>query len=158
MADFLERVDAAKASHIAFRLWVERWDQYQPLCDLTWSAFAFSEDSLAQIPQDAGVYAFCIEPAFGTSLFTSYLIYVGETRRTFKQRFREYLREEGSEVGRALIRYYLGKYAGHIRYYCAAVPDGVDPRDVERELLNAYLPICNPSLPAEVRDVAKAAF
>lgn len=156
MADFVQQVNEARAAEVQVRLSVTHWDQYQPLCELTWRAFPFSEGALDQIPQDAGVYAFCIEPDFGANLPTSYLIYIGMTNRTFRERYREYLREE--EFGRARIRFYFNKYAGHIRYYCAALPEGIDAEDVENELLKAYLPICNPQLPAEVRDVARAAF
>jgi hypothetical protein len=65
--------------------------------NLSWSLYPFSEASRDQIPQQQGVYAFLIVPAIAGNLSVAYLMYIGETDRTLRTRFGEYLREARSE-------------------------------------------------------------
>ena len=68
-----------------------------PPSTLSWSVFPFNDGSRGQIPDEPGVYAFLIAPRLGGDLNVSYLMYVGETERTLRERFREYLIEAGSD-------------------------------------------------------------
>ena len=76
-----------------------RWSSFsqRALPPLAWSAFPFKPASRARIPNQQGVYAFLIAPNIAGDLKVSYLMYIGQTDRTLRQRFAEYLREARSD-------------------------------------------------------------
>ena len=154
----LDLFNEAKAHRQSFLLWKRRWDTFTPVVDLRWEEYAYGEDSAGDVPNQPGVYAFCIRPNIGSNLNTSYLMYIGETTRTLRARYREYLREEYDPLGRALVYDFINMYRPHLTFCCAPLAEGISPRKVENGLLAAYVPPCNLKLPAEVRRVAVVAY
>ena len=143
---------------LKFLLWKRQWEAFEPSIHLAWDEFPFSEQAVPNIPNYTGVYAFCIRPDVGTNLITSYLLYIGETTRPMRVRFREYLAETYDPIGRSRIYHFFGMYRPYIRFLCAPVPDGVSPRDVEKELLVLYTPPCNMRFPAQVQRVMDVVY
>lgn len=123
---------------------------------LSWNAYPFKDAFQSQIPAQPGVYAFLIVPNAAGDLNISYLMYIGETNRTLRERFGEYLREARSNRIRPKLLRILPLYPDHLTFACAPLPDSISPRDVEAALLEAFLPPGNDQVPASVRRARKA--
>jgi len=138
-----------------FVLWPHRWNTLQLDCTLDWKLVPFSEASAEQLPDEFGVYAFLIQPQIA-SLNLTYLMYVGKTDRTFRERFREYLRERDSGKIRPKLLKILPQYPDHLFFAYAAAPSGYSPADLETALLHAFVPPGNDQLDAEFTRADKA--
>lgn len=123
---------------------------------LSWSVYPFSENSRNQIPEQQGVYAFLILPGIAGDLNVAYLMYIGETDRTLRVRFGEYLLEARSDKIRPKLLRILPLYPDHLVFACAPVPVGVVPKDIETKLIEAFLPPGNDDIPATVRRPRRA--
>ncbi len=154
----LDSNNEARAHMRSFLLWKRRWDTFAPVVTLQWEEYAYGEANVDSVPNRPGVYAFCIRPNIDANLNTSYLMYIGETRRTLRQRYREYLREEFDPIGRAHVYDFINMYRSHLTFCCAPLAAGVSPEQVEDGLLAAYMPPCNRRFPAEVRRVASVVY
>jgi len=123
---------------------------------LSWAVFPFKNTSRSQIPDEPGVYAFLVAPGTAGDLNVSYLMYIGETDRTLRERFAEYLREAQSDRIRPKLLRILPLYPDHLLFACAPLPPSVVPRDIESALLEAFLPPGNDQVPASLRRPRKA--
>jgi len=123
---------------------------------LDWSVFPFNDSSRASIPDEQGVYAFLIIPGIADNLNVSYLMYIGETDRTLRERFGEYLLEARSDKIRPKLLRILPLYPDHLVFACAPLPSGVVPKQIESALIEALLPPGNEQVPATVRRPRKA--
>ena len=123
---------------------------------LTWQVFPFKEASRTQIPEVPGIYAFLITPGICGDFNVSYLMYVGETERTLRDRFGDYLLEAKSDRIRPKLLRILPLYPEHLMFACATLPTGVAPKDVEAALLEAFMPPGNDRVPASVSRARKA--
>lgn len=132
------------------------WSSCSLPVNLSWSVHPFSENSRSQIPQQQGVYAFLILPAIAGNLNVAYLMYIGETDRTLRVRFGEYLLEARSDKIRPKLLRILPLYPDHLAFACAPVPSGVAPKDIESALIEAFLPPGNDDIPATVRRARRA--
>jgi len=90
------------------------------------------------------------------NLNVSYLMYIGETERTLRDRFGEYLLEARSDKIRPKLLRILPLYPDHLVFACAPLPLGIVPRDLESALIEAFLPPGNDDVPATVRRPRKA--
>lgn len=152
------RLQVAEATEYreTFLLWRKKWKDHNLTIPLVWKAFPFSSDSINSIPDEPGVYAFCVEPSIFNDFKPCYLMYIGETSRTLRQRFREYLREaSNSDAGRGKIYMTLNLYEDHLYFYCAPLQTGIEPKDVEKELLQTFIPPNNDKLPVEVGRIVR---
>ena len=138
-----------------FVLWPDRWNALQLGYPLDWKIVPFSEASASQLPEEFGVYAFLIQPQIA-NLSLTYLMYVGKTDRTFRDRFREYLRERDSGQIRPKLLKILPQYPNHLFFAYAVVPTGYSPAAVETALLHAFVPPGNDQLDAEFSRADKA--
>jgi hypothetical protein len=132
------------------------WSACSIPLNLSWSLFAFSESSRNQIPEQQGIYAFLIVPAVAGNINVAYLMYIGETDRTLRVRFGEYLVEARSNRIRPKLLRILPLYPDHLVFACATVPAGVIPKDIETKLIEAFLPPGNDDIPATVRRPRRA--
>lgn len=155
---FALNVGEAKLHKYGFLLWPQRWKKLTLPLDLQWQIFTFSEDQANNIPASPGVYAFCVEPRIIPGLNPCYLIYIGETTRTLRERFREYLREAEDLAGREKLYMALNLYKEYLYFFCAPLPDDVIPRDIETELLKAFIPPSNTKFPAEVKRIVNLVY
>lgn len=138
-----------------FVLWPDRWAKLQLACNLDWSIVPFSEASETLLPLALGVYAFLIRPQL-VGLDLMYLMYIGKTDRTFRERFREYLKERDSGQIRPKLLKILPQYPDHLFFAYAEVPAGHSAKDVETALLRAFVPPGNDQLDAEFMRADKA--
>lgn len=123
---------------------------------LSWVMFPFKDSYQQDIPDKPGVYALLIDPNAAGDLRVSYLMYVGETNRTLRERFGEYLREARSGRIRPKLLRILPLYPDHLLFACCPLPSDVAPRVVEAALLQAFLPPGNDQVPASVRRPKRA--
>lgn len=123
---------------------------------LSWEMFPFTESSRTLVPQEQGVYAFLVVPNIAGNLHVSYLMYIGETDRTLRERFGEYLLEAQSDKIRPKLLRILPLYPNHLMFACAKVSSTIVPKDVETALIEAFLPPGNDQLPASVRRTRRA--
>lgn len=156
ISKFVDLVEKAKAHTHQFTLWPDRWRGCNLRSSLSWNTYAFSEEAVSSIPEKPGVYAFLIQPRVANNLNTSYLIYIGMTDRTLRERFKEYLGEIKNKSGRPKIVYWFESYADYIYFSCTPV----DPPDtlerLEEELIKAFIPPANDMIPADVGRVVRA--
>ena len=131
------------------------WSSLSLQQSLSWSTFPFNDSSRSLIPDQQGVYAFLILPKIG-DLNVSYLMYIGETCRTLRERFGEYLLEARSDKIRPKLLRILPLYPDHLVFSCAPLPTDIVPKNVESALINAFLPPGNDDVPATVRRPRKA--
>jgi hypothetical protein len=98
-----------------------------PTPTLAWAAFPFKDSSRASVPHAPGVYAFLVVPSIAGDLNVSYLMYIGETERTLRSRFAEYIREAQEDKIRPKLLRILPLYPEYLMFACASVPAGVSP-------------------------------
>ena len=132
------------------------WSSLSLQQPLSWSVFPFNDSSRSSIPEQQGVYAFLILPGIAGDLNVSYLMYIGETHRTLRERFGEYLLEARSDKIRPKLLRILPLYPEHLMFACAPLPPEIVPREVESALIEAFLPPGNDDVPATVRRPRKA--
>jgi excinuclease UvrABC nuclease subunit len=154
--DFVKDVQDAGMHKYHFLLWPRRWRQFSLPTQITWQSQPFDETNVSSIPENPGVYAFCVEPRIIDGLKPCYLLYIGETSRTLRERYREYLRDAGQSESREKLYIALNLYKGYIHFFYAPTPPNISTLDVEKELLKAFLPPTNTRFPAEVKRIVTA--
>ncbi len=152
--------DEAKAHEHTFYLWPKLWQEYIENTDytLTWSKCKFIDSEADNIPQQPGLYTFIIQPCIANHPLNSYIMYIGMTSRTLRQRFKEYHSEMRRETGRPKIVRMLTKYPNNT-YFCYTIvrESSSELKDKEKALMAAWIPPCNlPRLPARVRRIVEA--
>jgi hypothetical protein len=132
----------------------EHWRMGSLPVTLNWTAVAFDESNVEEIPEDVrGVYSFVVQPGIAQHPACSYLLYIGMTsQQNFRTRFRQYIRDSkaGDTSRRAHITEMLEKWAGFLWFAYAPVlqEDLIIP--IENTLLSSYLPPSNKEFPASV--------
>lgn len=94
------------------------------------------------LPDDKqGVYAFIIKPGLPFLTDASYVMYIGKAeRQSFRDRFKQYIREKDRAKGRVAIKKLLKLWDDHLWYMYAEVANISDIERVEDELLAAFMP------------------
>lgn len=154
--DFTKTAIEVKVAEYRFHLSPNLWDRYQGPQDLEWTCVRYARESLAAIPDTAGVYAFCVRPLVGGNLCGSYLLYIGKTT-SLKRRCGEYLRrgESGRERPRIQLMLNLFSDTRYLRY-CFVEVLAREPREVERALLVACVPPACTDIPGDVGRAVRA--
>jgi len=94
-------------------MWPRQWRKYRSPKDLRWRSVAFTDHSRSKVPRKPGVYAFSVRPSVA-NLEISYLIYIGMTDRTLRERFVEYLGERDPDRGRPKLTQLFRRYKGFV--------------------------------------------
>lgn len=155
--DFTVTADELRRGVHRFLLSPKLWDQYRGPDSLEWNCVPFRRQDLGIIPDDPGVYAFCVRPSIGGNLCGSYLLYVGKTVRGLRTRCREYLGRADADKERPKVLEMLRLFAGtdYLRF-CFAVVRDADPALIEASLLEATVPPACTALPGTVRPAVDA--
>ncbi len=154
--DLVRDVEQAKMHKYGFLLWPTRWQKFNLSVALAWNSFPFDETYADKIPEQPGVYAFCIEPRIMSGLSPCYLLYIGETSRTLRARYKEYLGDAVDPESREKLYIALNLYKGYLHFFCAPLQTGISTRDIEAELLKAFFPPTNTRFPADVKRIVTA--
>jgi hypothetical protein len=134
----------------------QRWAAYNLADPFNWEIYPFQQDQVENVPSEPGIYSFVIQPGIATHPACSYLMYIGKTERTLRQRFREYCREQQNVEGRPKIVRLLNKYQGYLYFCCSPIAKTDRIGEIEDALIKAFLPPCNDQFPAGVRRVIGA--
>jgi excinuclease UvrABC nuclease subunit len=156
LTEFIDLISQASVHRHHMLLWPYRWKLHDLALILDWQEIPFRSDCVDQVPNEPGVYAFYIQPRLPSKESASYLMYVGETERPLRQRFREYLRESGSATGRPKLSAMLPLYEGFLYFHCSVVVSPEIPEQIESQLQETYLPPWNDRFPASVSRVMRA--
>jgi excinuclease UvrABC nuclease subunit len=111
--------------------------------------YRFIDEERRNIPTGSGVYTFLVKPDIASHPACSFLMYVGRSN-SLRQRFGHYLYERNRNDGRPKIVYLLNKYADHLWFCFALLPEDATPAQ-ENALITAYIPPFNNQFPAEIR-------
>ena len=157
VSDLIDEQDQLKAHRWPLFLWPRQWSNYNRPDVFNWEIYRFQLDEVENIPNEPGIYSFVIQPEVASHPYCAYLMYIGKTKRTLQQRFKEYFQEqENAERGRPKILRLLNKYQGYLHFCCLTIAETKQITDIENALIRAFLPPCNSTFPAEIRPVIGA--
>lgn len=156
VADLLNERAELKAHRWFFRLWPRQWAAYNLPDSFNWEIYPFQHAQIENIPSQPGIYSFVIQPGIASHFHCSYLMYIGKTGRTLRERFREYFRERNYPESRPKILEMLNRYEGYLHFCCLAIEEKEQITEIEEALISAFLPPCNDQLPANIRRIAGA--
>ncbi|MCX6583007.1 MAG: hypothetical protein NT166_22755 [Candidatus Aminicenantes bacterium] len=152
--DILTEQKEIAAFNKTFTLWPKYWEKLKDVADFEWKSCPFDPNNVDLIPNTKGIYSFVINPRF-TNHPQRYLCYIGKTDRTLKVRYRDYLRELNNETGRPKLLHLLNLWKGYIEF-CYIEIENVNLLDLEKKLLDAFVPPCNDKFSAKVNRIIKA--
>ena len=147
--DFVE--EAVISSHIKkFLLYPVFWNEIenQISTNTNWRSVKFNNANKSKVPNSRGIYAFVLKPKYRNFFSTNYLFYVGKTNRTLRSRYQEYLDEkQGKGKPRKKVHRMLNMYDGYLDFYFTGLNAKAQVDKVEVQLLNAFVPHINTSIP-----------
>lgn len=136
-------------------VWPDAWRDAQTGPVLSWGKVEFGRDTINDVPETRGVYAFCIcvrgtiMPPHGV------IVYFGETSRTLRQRYREYVRDCTRGAKRPKFEHLFALWPNDLDFFFAPIDDNnVDLKVIEEELNDAVIPHCvTDDFSAEIRRI-----
>jgi hypothetical protein len=152
---FFDLADEYQSHRQVLTMWPRQWKKYRAPKNLRWRSLEFSDDARGKVPRKPGVYAFSVKPSVA-NLGVSYLMYVGMTNRTLRERFAEYLKERSPNRGRPKLAMLFHHYRGFVHFNYAYVKPPHTLKQVEDRLLAAFVPPANDRLPATISKVVRA--
>lgn len=115
-----------------------------------------------RVPNNAkGVYTFVVKPGIANHPSCAYMMYVGKTeKQMLRDRFSQYFSEKdkGETSRRPHVTEMLLKWDNFLWFYYAKISDATKIKQVEEELLAAYLPPSNRTFPSKVRHAVAKLF
>ena len=156
VADLIDEQNQLSAHRYTFSLWPQQWMAYNLPDQFHWKIHPFQRDQIENIPREPGIYSFVIQPGIASYPYCSYLMYIGKTERTLRQRFREYLREQNNEAGRPKILRFLNQYEGYLYFCYSTIREKERIGKIEDALLDAFLPPCNRDFSSSIRRIIGA--
>lgn len=154
--DLISDQDDLGAHRYEFFLWPRLWKADAISDSFDWATHPFNHDQIEKIPAQPGVYSFVIKPGLVSHPECSFLMYVGKTERTLRERFQEYFVEQRNMSRRPKIVRLLNKYQGFLFFCCSVIDEADQIGSIEQKLIGAYLPPCNDQFPASIRSVRGA--
>jgi hypothetical protein len=159
LCDFIAEVDEAKAHTQQFTLWPKRWKEYvrgRPPA-FSWVSHPFNAKSKKKIPEEKGLYTFVVSPNIAQHC-CSYLMYVGvAAKQTLRKRFGQYLSDKRNPNARPQIVRLLNKYSDkNLFFCCVSLPTANNLKKLEEDLIEAFLPPCNPKITGKVGRIKRA--
>ena len=139
----VDEQDELIAHSWTFCLWPTKWTTYNLPNPFNWEIHPFQRDQIKNIPNEPGIYSFVIQPGIASHPYCSYLMYIGQTERTLRVRFRDYLYERQNPGGRRRILRLLNKYQGYLHFCCSTIAKTEQIGEIEKALRTAFLPPCN---------------
>lgn len=134
-----------------FLLYPEHWNDPNNNIghNLVWREMPFDSAQLNNIPDNQkGVYCFVLKPRFAQLFETRYLFYVGKTKRNFRKRYNEYLRDaEGKGKPRPKVYTMLKLWKDYLHFYYTHIPNNNRIDDCEEKILNTFVPKVNTDIP-----------
>ncbi len=125
--------------------------------NLNWKSVKFNRRNLKRLPNQKGIYCFVVIPDYPNFFQSKYLFYIGQTTRTLKERFKEYLDDQGGNgKPRPKIYEMLSLYRDHLYFYYSTILSNSQIDEVEEKLLNTFVPHINTDIPiAKIKNEIK---
>ena len=99
-----QTIEELKKNRIAFVHSSLMWNQCSLPLVLQWKSVKFGPEERNIVPSDQpGIYAFMLEPNFAGPPKSAYLMYIGETTDSLRERYSRYLTRELKRFGRTII-------------------------------------------------------
>jgi hypothetical protein len=134
------------------------WVKYPGRISLQWFKIKFDASELPNVPNNVcGLYSFVVIPGIAEHIACTYLLYVGKTERNFRVRYKEYLDDQdlSKKTNRVHIREMLNKWKDHLWFCYAPIVQRSLIKQLEKDLINSYLPPYCKEYPSEVREPMK---
>ena len=152
--DLIDEQNQLSAHRYTFSLWPRQWAAYNLPDRFNWEMHPFQQDQIENIPSEPGIYSFVIQPGIASYPECSYLMYVGRTERTLRERFMEYFRERRNvERGRPKILRLLNQYQGYLHFCYSTIQQKERLEEIEDAIIAAFLPPCNDKFPSGIRRI-----
>lgn len=138
------------------------WQMCRLPVTLKWRAVKFEPANVNRVPEKAkGIYTFVVKPGIANHPSCSYLMYVGKAeKQVLRLRFSQYFTEKakGELSRRPHVTEMLLKWSDFLWFYYAEIADTTMIKQVEEELLAAYLPPTNRTYPSKIRRAVAKLF
>lgn len=158
-AELVEEEKIGSYNEKRFILYPKHWINYPNQVSLTWDRVKFTESNKRIVPNDKfGIYSFVADSEIANHPACSYLFYIGKTDGNFRTRYTSYLNEEKKQKPRDHIIRMKKRWPNHLWFYYAAVSDKAIVKQLEDELITAFLPPMNRTFPAQIRSVMRMVF
>ena len=149
--------DSGKKYCRKFILWPKYWKMYSKTIKLAWKHIRYSRTTVEGLPNNTGVYAFVVKPGIAGLTECNYLLYIGKAQdQSLKVRCKQYLDENKKRKPRILIAQMFNLWSDHLFLYYAELDSSkININDVEENLLTAFLPPMNSTLPGKLTSISK---
>lgn len=147
--DFKER-SLLKLHIRKFLLYPKYWDDIKNhyAYKLKWKSVKFKKGNERYLPEKKGLYCFVVEPVFPNFINTKYFFYVGQTTRTLRKRFVEYINDqEGKGKPRPKVYEMLKLYKNHIQFHYTILTSKTQIDEIEQKIINTFVPPINTEIP-----------
>lgn len=141
-------VDRIKGGYIKhFLLYPPLWTQPNNSINmlLNWEKYKFKHSNVSNIANQKGIYCFVVQPRVRKFFQTRYLFYIGQTKRTLRVRYEEYLKEyDGTRKSRKKVKEMLDKYGlDYLYFYFTPITQITMIDEVEQKLIDTFIPFVN---------------
>ncbi len=136
-------------------VWPDAWREATVANDLNWEKVEFGAETVEAVPEQRGVYAFCICVKNSIMPPHGVLVYFGETSRTLRTRYKEYVRDSERGAKRPRFENLFRLWSGDLDFFFAPIDDdNCDLRQIEATLNDAVIPHCvTKDFSAEIRSI-----
>ena len=135
-------------------------DALDSLPEFDWQEVKFENSNLSKIPDEKGIYAFSIRSSKQFMPVHCYVVYVGITTRTLKQRCSEYMKEQNKDFKRRPKIYRMLQVWKEVLYFSYACIENNEEENLkiyEQAINDALLPpFVTNDFTAEVRQAIGA--
>lgn len=138
-------------------LWPHAWRTADVGPPLEWSRVEFGKDTIADVPTVRGIYALSINIKRTMMPQHGILVYFGQTSRTLRKRYEEYIRESIRGAKRRRLRRLFARWRSDMDFFYAPIIDtSQDLRTIEMSLNDAVIPYgVVRDFSAEIRDIVE---
>jgi hypothetical protein len=133
-----------------FLLFPHYWEDknYKLTLELEWNQIKFNSNNINLVPNQSGIYCFVVKPKIDHFFDTAYLFYIGETTRTLKIRYKEYLKDQsGAGKPRPKVFELLNIYKDYLYFYFTEIKESKEIHETEERLINTFVPWVNTDIP-----------
>lgn len=148
--DFFTKKAEIKLHIRKFLLYPKFWEDSSNhfMNKLNWKRKKFLHSNKSKIPIQKGIYCFVLKPTVPNFFETRYLLYHGQTSRTLRKRFEEYLDDQkGKGKPRPKVFEMLNLYKNYLYFYFAEITSSTLIDEAEEKFLNTFIPQINTSIP-----------
>lgn len=148
-------LDYFREHRINVFVWPDAWRNAATAQALNWDKVDFGQHTVNAVPEKRGVYAFCVSVKGTIMPSHGVLVYFGETSRTLRKRYKEYVRDCRIGAKRPKFENLFKLWPNDLDFFFAAIDDDAcDLKAIEKVLNDAVIPHCvSDDFSAEIRRI-----